>query len=211
MSVADIIREYCEPGETPFYVKIDLEGADKMVLQEILETGLIPQYLSVEIHDKDVVNLVLDCRFFESFRIETAGFPSKARDGRKFSRISAGPFGEDFVEFWLSRNAISILAKLKSQNARDIHASSIRMPCTRSTLSLFLQPSFYRKLTLSVLLQKPEIVRVLIRLITTKRIRDKGREVLANLYFVKQKKNANKSIINEFQRYTRTNKSSSKH
>ena len=64
-SVTDLI----EAHGAPFYMKIDLEGPDALILRELFEHGIFPPYLSAEAHDIDVFCILVACGIYPSFKI----------------------------------------------------------------------------------------------------------------------------------------------
>lgn len=97
----------------PHYLKIDVEGVDHLVLDQLRDMPDLPRYVSVE-----------DCRFgFDYMRVLAAagydGFKlqdqSKVTDLRDdsidfaFKAGSSGPFGEDVAGQWLDYPAILAL------------------------------------------------------------------------------------------------------
>jgi FkbM family methyltransferase len=88
----------------PFYLKIDVEGVDGAILEQLQGYDLLPLFVSVE-----------DCRFGFSF-IETlaaAGYdgfklldqsqvPQMSDGTGRFPAGSSGPFGHDLPGSWLS-------------------------------------------------------------------------------------------------------------
>jgi FkbM family methyltransferase len=90
---------------TPIYLKVDVEGADEMVLDQLQRVGRLPQYLSVE-----------DCRlgyqYFERmaalgykyFQIVDQSEVPKMSDpllSWRFAPGSSGPFGPALPSSWL--------------------------------------------------------------------------------------------------------------
>ncbi len=90
----------------PHYLKIDVEGADQSVLEQLRGAELLPLYVSVE-----------DCRFglqymnilafcgYDGFKLLDQSTVSQMTDpttGRYFPAGSSGPFGGDVPGQWLS-------------------------------------------------------------------------------------------------------------
>jgi FkbM family methyltransferase len=89
----------------PLYLKIDVEGADHVVLAQLRQIGRLPLYVSVE-----------DCRFgfdymetlaacgYDGFKLldqsTVVGMTDRAT-GRPYPRGSSGPFGADVPGQWL--------------------------------------------------------------------------------------------------------------
>jgi len=127
ISAAEIVNHFVTDIDTIEYIKIDTEGADLMVLDALIENGILPKYLSVEIHRMDVLNRVLSIKLYDSYRIEKAGkingynfglpalrvikyfvvkFVCKKQFPIIFSPISSGPYGEDLIGNWLNESAL---------------------------------------------------------------------------------------------------------
>jgi len=105
---------------TPHYLKIDVEGVDKSILEQLQGSGLLPLYVSVE-----------DCRFgFEYIELlKTCGYDgfklldqstvlhmTDPETGQAFPAGSSGPFGNDLPGSWLSHDD---MVKLYATTVRD--------------------------------------------------------------------------------------------
>jgi FkbM family methyltransferase len=105
----------------PHYLKIDVEGVDKSVLEQLRESELLPLYVSVE-----------DCRFgfqymellaacgYDGFKLLDQSTVCQMTDpttGRGFPAGSSGPFGNDVPGEWRSHSDI---VKLYSRTVRDL-------------------------------------------------------------------------------------------
>ncbi|MFA5041386.1 MAG: FkbM family methyltransferase, partial [Bdellovibrionales bacterium] len=104
----------------PKYLKIDVEGADEMVLDQLAELDKIPYCLSIE-----------DCRFgyrymskmsslgYTRFKILDQSQVSNIKlpvTDHAFSKASSGPFGDDVPGKWLTYEEVE---RLYSQTVRD--------------------------------------------------------------------------------------------
>jgi len=102
------LRKLFETYGIPIYMKVDVEGADDIVIKQLSQLDRLPYYLSVE-----------DCRFgYEYlFTLRSVGYQNfKLLDqstvptlidqptGHHFKKGSSGPFGEDVPGEWLSIN-----------------------------------------------------------------------------------------------------------
>lgn len=111
---------------TPHYLKIDIEGADRIALDQLRNRPELPQYLSVE-----------DCRFGPQY-IDTLASYGYSRfrlsDQTLWPKGSSGPFGEDLPGQWMSYDQMIDVYHntVRRQNGRrlapaetwyDIHAS----------------------------------------------------------------------------------------
>lgn len=114
----------------PHYLKVDVEGVDQSVLEQLSVADLLPLYVSVE-----------DCRFglrymeilassgYNGFKLLDQSTVTKLTDpttGRHFPAGSSGPFGGDVPGQWLSHQDI---VALYSSTVRD-HAGSRLAPRT---------------------------------------------------------------------------------
>jgi FkbM family methyltransferase len=134
-SIGQLISSY----GMPVYIKIDLERYDQYILRSILANKILPQYISVEIHDFMVVDLLLGRDFYNAFKLV---------DGRSvhiqyrkcvikpcnhlsipttvsFPRYSSGPFGDDVHGKWMDRNTIRKAISLEGPGWKDLHATII--------------------------------------------------------------------------------------
>lgn len=108
--LSSIIREYGDP----FYVKIDVEHFDHLVLYDLLWEGIAPPYISVEAQTIDVYCILVAMRY-EEFKVQRGCKISTANSNRvfhdlsgqpfahQFSSLSSGPFGEDVPGSWLNK------------------------------------------------------------------------------------------------------------
>jgi FkbM family methyltransferase len=118
VKTVDLDKVLAEHG-TPFYVKIDIEGADQVALEAILARPDKPDFLSCE-SDKLSLDSVADeldalCAagytrfqvvqqaFIPGRRIQTRTLGGQPLDHR-FADGSSGPFGEDLDGEWLTRD-----------------------------------------------------------------------------------------------------------
>jgi FkbM family methyltransferase len=103
----------------PYYLKVDIEGADRLCLEALAEFSDRPKYVSVEIPnpDRDYMELcqlylldyrqfkVLDQRFLHKIRL-----PFPAREGKyvshQFQGHTSGPFGDETPGRWASFDEI---------------------------------------------------------------------------------------------------------
>lgn len=114
------LSSLCDEFGAPHYLKIDVEGADQTVLEQLRGLSLLPQYVSVE-----------DCRFgfqymealaacgYDKFQILDQSTIPQMTDpatGHAFPPGSSGPFGGDLPGKWLSHDD---LLTLYSSTVRD--------------------------------------------------------------------------------------------
>ena len=112
-TLSSIIRECGEP----YFVKIDVEFLDHVVLIELLRAGILPRYVSAEAQLIDVY-CALVTMGYESFKlVEGKTIPQtfrdrelRAHDGtvfrHEFSAVSSGPFADDLPGEWLDKDQV---------------------------------------------------------------------------------------------------------
>lgn len=159
MSIVDIVEKFGEP----YYVKLDVEGADAALLRSMFVAGICPDYLSAEAHEIDVFALMVGHQRYRSFKV-VEGATVEVNYGTRlvldehrgesvrhvFSRHSSGPFGKDIDGPWL--NANELMAKLAADGFgwKDIHASAVDPPS--------LESPGQSRLVESVVLKVPDLV-----------------------------------------------------
>lgn len=127
VTLANLFEKY----GVPIYLKIDVEGVDQNILQQLLGKGSLPLYVSVE-----------DCRFgfefietlaacgYDGFKLlDQSTVPAMAdpANGHSFPPGSSGPFGSDLPGSWLSHSEI---VTLYSTTVRDLAGNRLA-PRTR--------------------------------------------------------------------------------
>lgn len=113
----------------PYFVKIDIEGHDFIVLQRLALTDIRPKYLSVEngwpyMLDHLVSLGYAGFKFINQAKVQEMKCPSPAREGIyidwPFPWSSSGPFGEDTPGDWKTADEILVDIKAYWDNpARD--------------------------------------------------------------------------------------------
>lgn len=134
-SIFDLIEKYGEP----FYVKIDIEHYDSVILKALFEHGVKPPYISAESHKIDVFALMLACGDYRAFKlVDGASVPSvygnakiQTPEGERihaFPTHSAGPFGNDIRGPWMTPDNFFRLLAFAGLGWKDIHASKFDQP-----------------------------------------------------------------------------------
>lgn len=89
ITIADLFDQY----GVPYYIKIDIEGADRIVLEQLLADTRRPQFISIE-----------DCRFGPTYLalLATCGYTGfKLSEQSCLPPGTSGPFGDDLAGAWL--------------------------------------------------------------------------------------------------------------
>jgi FkbM family methyltransferase len=130
-SVSSLVGTY---GEA-FYVKIDLEHYDEVILKELFERGIRPPYISVEAHSIGVFCTLVSLGKYNAFKIvDGSTVAEKYRDRvidsnagpttYSFPDHSAGPFGDDVDGPWMTASNFFYLLAFERLGWKDIHATT---------------------------------------------------------------------------------------
>lgn len=108
MRLSQILHDY----GVPYFVKIDIEHRDRLALLDLLQAGIVPPGISVEVHSIDVLCTLIAMGYTE-FQLVNGSDVGRSvsqrrirrMDGSKadhdFPRHSAGPFGDDLDGRWV--------------------------------------------------------------------------------------------------------------
>jgi FkbM family methyltransferase len=133
------VRELIHNYGKPYYVKIDIEHYDHVILRELLNHNIRPPYISAESHSIEVFSLLVALGKYNSFKLvdgETVSTRYKdaiitADAGPQkysFPHHSAGPFGNDIGGPWMTPDNFFSLLGFTGLGWKDIHASDIDQP-----------------------------------------------------------------------------------
>lgn len=136
-------QELLEKYGEPYYVKIDLEGFDVLLIKYMIEHNLLPRYFSFENNGIQLLKEILETGIYSRFNIVSFYnfyeiYPDwesqlNSRSGNYMSKIllkashSAGPMGEDIKSPWLSEEKIIELYMKVPNSWFDIHVSKERI------------------------------------------------------------------------------------
>lgn len=124
----------------PFYVKIDLEGYDDLILQDLFRCGVFPPYISAEAHTIDVFCTLVALGGYDAFKLvegefvgrDYAAHPIATDSGTQVyafpSPHSSGPFGNDIPGPWMDRALFLRYLAHVGPGWIDIHASRVDPP-----------------------------------------------------------------------------------
>lgn len=133
-----VMQMLCEHGD-PYYIKIDVEHYDEVILKELFRNGVRPPFLSAESSSILVFALLAGMGEYSAFKLVEGATVAKryknhpiSVDGKRelysFPSNSAGPFGEDIPGEWMNADDLfDVLAK-KKMGWRDIHATNLVTP-----------------------------------------------------------------------------------
>ena len=134
-NILEIIKNYGDP----YYIKIDIEHSDYLILKEILTNKIIPPYISCESHSIEIFTTLLSFGNYKSFKlVDGATVPKRyqnyeistnnGKQNYSFPTHSAGPFGNDISGPWMTANNFFRLLGLAGLGWKDIHATNIDEP-----------------------------------------------------------------------------------
>lgn len=123
----------------PYYIKIDIEGYDEVILRELFENGIKPPFISAESSGIEVFALLIAMGGYRAFKLVEGKTVAKkyknhrisVRGGHEvysFPAQSAGPFGEDITGEWMNADDLFNLLAAKKIGWRDIHATNLFQP-----------------------------------------------------------------------------------
>ena len=133
LSPASVVERYGEP----FYIKIDVEFYDNVILSELFLNNIYPTFISAEAHSIDIFALLVASGRYNAFKlVEGSNVAQKYRetpfiskDGVRevysFTDDSAGPFGEDIYGEWMTADNFFVLLALEGLGWKDIHATNL--------------------------------------------------------------------------------------
>ena len=134
VDIADVLDKF----GMPFYIKIDIEGADSLVLEALKRFDDRPQFISCEINAVDPLALTHDIdalsdmgyKQFQLVPQENIGgslVDAKTLHGEDivhlFGEGASGVFGEDLPGVWIDREALIGSCRPPFNGWQDIHAS----------------------------------------------------------------------------------------
>ena len=114
------VAELMETRGTPYYLKIDIEGADAVPLRTLVGRAVIPTYVSIEIAQHDLSEGLEQIRLIASLGYTQFNFfnqgmrrslkaPSPAREGRYVpfdgGAVTTGLFGKELGGRWMDLSA----------------------------------------------------------------------------------------------------------
>jgi FkbM family methyltransferase len=134
----------------PFYIKIDVEHYDAVILRELFLNGIRPPYISAESHSIDVFCWLVSMGGYRSFnlvngptvQLDYANHAIGTKDSKEsysFPAHSAGPFGADIRGPWMTPNNFFKVLALRRLGWKDIHATSLIEPDRTFPSSLHLR------------------------------------------------------------------------
>lgn len=131
---------------SPYYVKIDIEHYDAVLLRELFSNGIYPDYISAEYHSIDVFLRLAGEGGYHAFklvdgrrvpqdysRLHINDMHSQRNFLYNFPDHSAGPFGNDVKGNWYSIDEFMIRLGMEETGWKDIHCSRIDAPSVKTS------------------------------------------------------------------------------
>ncbi len=129
------ISKIIESHGAPYYIKLDLEYLDAVILRAILETGIRPPFISAESHSVEVFALLVGLGKYQSFNLVDGPSIAQKYDYCKIRTIhgdqtfkflenSAGPFGVDIQNPWMIPDKFFQYLALEGLGWKDVHATT---------------------------------------------------------------------------------------
>ena len=130
------IREIFARRGMPYFLKIDIEGADNEVLDALGYFQERPEFVSIEVNTVELVKARRDLRTLDRLgyrqfllapqkHIAGSRIRRKSLSGEPFEHVFAegasGPFGDDLKGVWIDRDAA--LTAVTSETWQDAHAT----------------------------------------------------------------------------------------
>jgi len=133
------LQRLLERHGPPHYVKIDLEGYDKVILRNLFENGCFPPYVSAEAHTIDTFCILAALGGYDAFKVVLGHsvpehYPAhtiRTPDGFRsyeFTVHTSGPFGNDIPGPWMSAPVFMRFLAILGTGWIDIHASRVDGP-----------------------------------------------------------------------------------
>ena len=131
-NVINIIEEFGEP----YFIKIDIEGQDHLVLKSLFLSKIKPSYISAEAHKIEVFTNLCALGEYKAFKLVIGSDVHKRYKDLKiktknaylnysFPLKSAGPFGNDIHGPWMTANNLYQPLSYIGTGWVDIHCSNI--------------------------------------------------------------------------------------
>ncbi len=138
-TVMQILRKH----GAPYYIKIDIEGYDEVILRELFRNGVRPPLISAESQSIQVFALLAGMGEYSAFKLVDGATVAEvyknhpitvngSRELYSFPLHSAGPFGEDIAGDWMNADDLFDLLAMKKLGWKDIHATSLVQPAATS-------------------------------------------------------------------------------
>ena len=128
--MTDLVEKY----GNPYYIKIDLENYDDIILEELFINNIVPNYISAESNNIKTFALMISYGKYNSFKLVNGSDVHIIYKNHKIETLngyqdysfpiySAGPFGNDINGPWISTENFFYLLANENLGWKDIHCS----------------------------------------------------------------------------------------
>lgn len=131
-TIIQLIEKYGDP----YYIKIDIEGADGEILSALFDSQIYPEHISAESHTLEIFYLLAIKGGYTAFKLVEGRTVSSVYSNRlittdldkkpvtySFPHHSAGPMGEDIDGDWLGPEFFFRYLAIEGLGWKDIHAT----------------------------------------------------------------------------------------
>ena len=124
----NLVKKYLKFGYILKYIKIDLEGYDAEILQNLFQNNISPQYISCEAQNFGPVAALLANNSYKGFKLVDSAKVNRLKwvkpDGIEspFAEHSSGPFGEDIPGPWYLPESFFLYFGIHGPGWFDVHA-----------------------------------------------------------------------------------------
>ena len=108
----------------PDCLKIDIEGYDIELLKYMVAKNIIPNYLAIEVQNKDTMEYLLNNFEYKRFNFVLGHRISKDYKGINLRTHSSGPLGNDMKFKWVNKRIIKFYFFISKYGWIDIHCTN---------------------------------------------------------------------------------------
>lgn len=145
---AETITGLIDRHGDPYYVKIDVEHCDALLIRALFGAGIFPPFISAEAHSAEVFCLLVALGGYNAFKLVGGSSVSNVYSNRlidsyrerrqvrvDFPFHSAGPFGNDVDGAWMTADNFLEVLGLSGLGWRDIHATRLETASSAARVS----------------------------------------------------------------------------
>lgn len=143
-TAASLVSEY----GSPWFIKMDLEGFDAVVLADLFRQDIRPTFISVEAHSPEILEILIGAGEYNAFKCVDGASMSSLYKWRRlrmcdrnkrysFPMNAAGPFADDVRGPWRSESQFRKLMDYEKFGWKDIHATRLDNAPRERDLSRF--------------------------------------------------------------------------
>ncbi len=130
------VMQILDKHGAPYYIKIDIEHYEEVILKELFRHHVRPPFISAESHSSQVFALLVGMGEYSAFKLVDGATVAKkyknyaicvggGQEIYSFPHQSAGPFGEDILGEWMDADDLFHRLAAKKLGWKDIHATNL--------------------------------------------------------------------------------------